>query len=240
MGANFPNFIKPAGRLNNPIQMKNKNLLKILWCSALLFVIVTTYSYYYNFSQNGLSKDPEVWAQFGDYFGGILNPFISLLNLIILTYLSIRLVKDEDDRNKWTLQELARPLGSINMFKNDSSLHIELQNCGLGPMVINNFEIIQDGRLISKNFMEIVYAHENDVKYNYRFFSFSDDNAILAKDEKLTLMRIKGDKDNPIFKLFKSKIVDSLKDMTVIIYYSDMYDRKIGNVACKINFHETR
>ncbi len=220
--------------------MKNRNLLIILWSSALVFIIVTTYAYYYNFNRNGLSKDPAIWGQFGDYFGGILNPFISILNLIILTYLSIRLVKDEDNRNKWTLQELARPLGSINMLKKDSSLQIELQNCGLGPLVIDNMQILKDGNLISKTFMEIIFACKNEVKYNYHFFSFFEDNTILAKDEKLMLMKIKGDKHNPDFITFKNIIVDKLEDMIVIISYSDMYNRKIGNVACKVNFHEVR
>ena len=52
---------------------------------------------------------------------------LSLLNLIILTYLSIRLVKDDDSRNRWTLKELAKPYAELTMIKGWIILKLQLK-----------------------------------------------------------------------------------------------------------------
>ena len=104
----------------------------------------------------------------------------------------------QEDRNQMDFAGISNDaLGSINMFQvyRLQVLHIELQNCGLGPMIITKFEIIQGDRLISKNWImeTIIYAHKNDVKpHDYRNCDFSflmTTIAIIgAKDEKLTLI----------------------------------------------------
>lgn len=41
--------------------------------------------YYYNFGVNGvLSSSGEVWGQFGDYVGGVVNPFLSFITIYLL------------------------------------------------------------------------------------------------------------------------------------------------------------
>lgn len=49
---------------------------------GLITLLVVLGIYIYNFFNGGLSQDTEIWGQFGDYFGGVLGPVISLLALI--------------------------------------------------------------------------------------------------------------------------------------------------------------
>lgn len=65
-------------------EKKEKNsswLEKWVGIVGLLAVLIVIGTYLYNFS-GALSQRSDIWAQFGDYFGGVLGPIISLLALI--------------------------------------------------------------------------------------------------------------------------------------------------------------
>lgn len=50
-------------------------------------------SYIYDRYESGMSFDPESWGQLGDFLGGVLNPFVALLTVLIL----VRTVKQNQD-----------------------------------------------------------------------------------------------------------------------------------------------
>ncbi|HID9088955.1 hypothetical protein [Enterobacter mori] len=57
---------------------------KIIYFS-LFFIVVVILAYVYNFNTGkGLSKSTEVWAQFGDYLGGVVNPILTFLSIVLL------------------------------------------------------------------------------------------------------------------------------------------------------------
>jgi hypothetical protein len=63
-------------------QQKNSNGLIIwLWLIPALIFCITLVFYWFNFHY--LSTSTEVWGQFGDYIGGLLNPVISGCTLIV-------------------------------------------------------------------------------------------------------------------------------------------------------------
>jgi len=50
---------------------------------ALLFLVLLFY--YLKFGANGtISDSTEVWGQFGDYLGGVLNPILSFISIVLL------------------------------------------------------------------------------------------------------------------------------------------------------------
>lgn len=59
--------------------------LKALVASALFMAFVLAALYFMSF-QGAFSDKQEVWAQFGDYLGGILNPIFALTALFALLY----------------------------------------------------------------------------------------------------------------------------------------------------------
>jgi hypothetical protein len=72
--------------------------------------------YLYQFS-GPLSHNPERWAQFGDYFGGILNPLLSFSALIAIL-ITIRLQSDELQLSTDELAKSATALGQqLNAFR---------------------------------------------------------------------------------------------------------------------------
>lgn len=222
--------------------MSSKTLIWILWIASIVFIALTFFSYILQFGDNGLSKDTEVWGQFGDYFGGILNPFLSLLNLIILTYLSVRLVKEEDERNKWTLQELARPYGEIDFDKNLSELEISIHNYGLGPMIINDISIFNENKSYT-NFSDLMRNIEFSTLNQSTFamirtFRVSNNHSTIGKDNNVTLLKIipQEGTNNEEYRRFFDFIKIELSKFNIKIVYSDMYKRKMDEIIEKIDF----
>lgn len=63
--------------------MRNKNIFIL----AAVAIFATACIFYFYFSLNlkfVISKDPEDWAKFGDYYGGVLNPILSFLTIYLL------------------------------------------------------------------------------------------------------------------------------------------------------------
>jgi hypothetical protein len=50
---------------------------------AGVFALVLVFSYVWKFQAFSVADKPDAWGQFGDYMGGLLNPFISLFTLIV-------------------------------------------------------------------------------------------------------------------------------------------------------------
>lgn len=72
-------------------------------CLAIL--IITWGGYYLNFGVDGiLSSKTEVWGQFGDYVGGVVNPILSFFTI----YLLIQSIALQRDSNESLINEINR------------------------------------------------------------------------------------------------------------------------------------
>ena len=57
---------------------------------CLLFILAVVGVYYHKLGGPELSSDPGSWGQFGDYLGGLINPFFALLNLATVIFIAIK------------------------------------------------------------------------------------------------------------------------------------------------------
>lgn len=216
--------------------MKNKTLIKILWITSIVFLLLVFGFYICNFKGFKISDNPGDWGQFGDYIGGLLNPFISLLNLIILTYLSLRLVKNDDERNKWTLMELARPYGDITFEKDRGQLYIRISNLGLGPMIVKDIKIIhKDGHIFS-NFDHLVEGINRTAKFTFGTFTTTRNHCVIGKGESVNLIDLSGDIANQGYVNILTQFITKLNNYRIEIQYFDMYDRVIDKIEDKVQF----
>lgn len=60
----------------------------LLWMLAIGVVAIVEILglYLFHFADSGFSPDQAVWGQFGDFFGGTLNPLLSFLTFIALLF----------------------------------------------------------------------------------------------------------------------------------------------------------
>lgn len=80
---------------------------------ATLFVIVAIaapiFFYVKDFHSLQRSTNPADWGTFGDYFGGILNPIISLLTLIVTIVIAVNISRIEKRNHEETVHNPVKP-----------------------------------------------------------------------------------------------------------------------------------
>ncbi|MES2240160.1 MAG: hypothetical protein V4497_07860 [Bacteroidota bacterium] len=216
--------------------MKTKNLLIIVWTFSACIVIGTILAYAVAFRDGAISDKPEIWGSFGDYFSGLINPFLSLLNLLVLTYLTIRLVDVEDSRNKWTLRELARPYGDLSYNLNGYQLDISLLNYGLGPMVVTTMIITSDNFGTFDSFSKIVNPDGILLPIENGFLGITNNHCAVQKDGLVRLVHMSADPSNTIAKKCFDDILTKLLTFQIEIRYNDIYGTEIGILKETITF----
>lgn len=93
-------------------EIKAPILLGVVFWGSLIIAAVLLFLYFYKF-HGSLSSKSEVFGQFGDYIGGILNPLFSLVALLALFY-TIRLQSIEMQRSTAQLKQSALELTTQN------------------------------------------------------------------------------------------------------------------------------
>ena len=209
--------------------MNTKRLLIISWTITAIVLFLTVGSYLYNFLGHHISDNPEHWGQAGDYFGGILNPIISLISLIVLTYISISVSRIEENRNQFTLQELARPLGQIICGDYENLIQVKIKNCGLGPLIVNEIIVRHTNGTISNNLVQVMPELPNNLRWTD--FIVEGKDFSVAKDTEINIIKIQQDADNPVFVTYRTQLRQSLRQLSVEVKYSDIYNRPMGSAT---------
>lgn len=97
------------------IVSKNKNgrvyfswLEKLIISTGILSILIVAGSYIVNF-HGKISGDIDDWAKLGDYFGGLINPFIAFLALIGIVY-AMKNSRETLELSKKELEETRKEL----------------------------------------------------------------------------------------------------------------------------------
>lgn len=107
---------------------------KTIAISAFLIAAVWGF-YFYNFGRLGhISASKEVWGQFGDYVGGVINPLLSFITIILL----IKSLNEQQAANKSLIEESNRQekLDDFKRFESKFYNLIELQQKGFESFFI--------------------------------------------------------------------------------------------------------
>lgn len=91
------------------LEMLERRITRWKWCIAsLALILVIGYLFYfaYHLEQNP-AKDAEKWGQFGDFFGGILNPLVAFAAFYWLTQ-SVKIQKNELEETRKALLDSAK------------------------------------------------------------------------------------------------------------------------------------
>jgi len=101
---------------------KTKFWLIFAGAAAFIVIVLVARQYISVFSTNVLS-DQEKWGQFGDYFGGVLNPILSFFAFIaLLVTLRTQFVANEDGERRHTEQLKEQRLFQLIGLMNENAL----------------------------------------------------------------------------------------------------------------------
>lgn len=93
----------------------NKN---IVWLSLVVFIIPIG-CYLLQFCTAGISNDPENWAQFGDYVGGIYSVLVTILAIYLARNLTL---KDEvASKRRDAVDDIYQQIAKIEQCVDDNS-----------------------------------------------------------------------------------------------------------------------
>lgn len=207
-------------------------LIKVFFVILMVLLVIlfsTTIIVFANkFWTNTTSGNIEQWGQTGDYFGGILNPIISLMSLIVLSYLTLRVSEIEHERAR---QSIA-PLPDIIVSDYQAYLRIDLRNQGLGPMLIKriNFKDLNtEEDLITKFLPKIpqeIISEWWDIRYDLIIPTHSN-RTLLALRPMDTGIVNPGEKIFASYKTwgeFRPQVRNILKEITIEVIYVDNID----------------
>ena len=98
--------------------------------SGLALLAVSSYiAWFWLVRKQGLSDQPEVWGQFGDYIGGLLNPLVAYAAFYWLTR-SVSLQKQELAETRAALEET-----SASQERQASSAHTSVRVAALSSLI---------------------------------------------------------------------------------------------------------
>ncbi len=103
---------------------QTKWIIGIASLIALLAITAPIYYYVNDFHELPRSSKPSDWGTFGDFFGGILNPILSLLTLIVTIIIAVHISKIEKRNHDETVHSPVKPLftiGTGEFFSSDIS-----------------------------------------------------------------------------------------------------------------------
>lgn len=214
-----------------------KIIIYISLACLVLLLFTVVFIFYSKFSNHVLSEDISQWGQTGDYFGGILNPIISLMSLLVLGYITLRISQIEHERAR---QNIA-PLPDILIDDYETHIRIDLRNHGIGPMIVKEI-IFKDLNTEETQIFNLLPTMPQEFIRNWWNTNY---NSIITSNSSKTLLSIRpmdtgmiepGHKILKSFEIWndmKPKIRGALKDITIVIKYVDNIDPKAELILTK-------
>ncbi|WP_306568758.1 hypothetical protein [Flavobacterium lindanitolerans] len=83
---------------------KKQKIILLISFTLSLPLLVPIFTYIGNFHELNISDDPEEWGPFGDFFGGVLNTYISFLTLMTTIFIAYEISRLDDRRNEKVLE----------------------------------------------------------------------------------------------------------------------------------------
>ncbi len=137
--------------------MINKYMIAAI-ISIALVVILYIYNFYFSL-QYSISNDTAVWGQLGDYTGGLLNPILSFISLVLL----IKSLRLQNEANLSLRNDLK------NSEKTEKSRIFETQFFNMLEAQKTSFDLFkvsveQDGNRVNKFGVEAVIEIEEEIE----------------------------------------------------------------------------
>lgn len=131
--------------------------------AATLLLVSVFASYLFQFYLKlgyGVSDDPAVWGQLGDYFGGLLNPMFSFISLVLL----IKSLTLQNQANQDLRSEISdtRKSERLRSFETQLFNMIDSQRISLDAFKV---EFEERGVLVNKYGADAIIKIEDDIAY---------------------------------------------------------------------------
>jgi hypothetical protein len=153
-----------------------------------------------------------------------LNNLIAGLALIvsfISTALALRAVALQREHNRISV----KPLPDFIFGDYENEIKVKIHNHGLGPMIIEKVEVLENDNVIGNNLVDLMPIHPKTIPWED--FVRNLEGRILAPGEEKVLILLSGDSKNRSFITFRDKVREKLASLTIRIRYKGIYDKNV-------------
>ena len=198
--------------------MKRKNILIIISFLILLFPVIV---YIINFRNSTISKDTEIWGNFGDYVNGTFMPIIALLGVLVTYYLGI--ISEKRNNANIEIEQLKhRPILHIGYFDSEDFMEIFIENKGNGPLIIKKYLIINE---IDNSEIDRIYdCLPSLINDDYNNYTGNIIEIVLKPNEKFQLFLYESEANDKNSIENRRAIRESISKYKISIEYQDVYE----------------
>lgn len=151
-----------------------------------MLILVVVIPYLMNFN-GGVSNETQVWGAFGDYFGGILNPILAIINIGILIYLTFLINKIDTNRANKEL-EIQKKIAVYGL-KHDALKEFNNNLSKFQPELVKSNEHSELNIILHRNeFYSLIET------YTYLFPNIEKDKESKLTEIMLVLSKTAGDR----------------------------------------------
>ena len=151
---------------------------------------------------------------------------ITALLAVIISFISIVLAVITAWQQRRHNFKSVMPLAVINLSDYLDMISVEVQNNGIGPLIIKEVFVFNrdDGE-----HRDSVLAWLSDLKTDYTFDTFSIHlkDRVIAPNHAVVLLKLSGDIDDSDFIEARNEVRSALSKLVLIIKYEDIYGRKM-------------
>lgn len=137
----------------------------------MVLLIISTFIFYIiNFFELDISKNPNDWGPFGDYFGGILNPIIGIANIIILLLISYQIASWDNKRHR-----------NEFLYKAYCNLSEKLDNYKINSLTSSQLKELSEYLLAFKINQQFLFEGRANIIFNERLIRLESTTFLLKK-----------------------------------------------------------
>lgn len=183
-------------------KIKFNFLILLLVIITIIGITIPIVKYSRNF-QGSLSPSADDWGTFGDFFGGILNPFISLLTLIVTVIIAISISKIEKRNHDETVHSPVKPLftigtGDFYSFKASGvgpSFQSEIFSYKIAQIATENVDFLSKSFYLKLFNKGLGVADEVSIKFEINLNELKELLPITKSNLKISVTDVKNDGD---------------------------------------------
>lgn len=106
-------------------KLKTKYLIVgAIFITSIIAILIPVYWFNSQFKHHDISNNIAAWGNFGDYFGGILNPIISFSSLVLLGYLTV-IVANDSSKENYKLNIHLKKMDAYNHIAKDAFIFVD-------------------------------------------------------------------------------------------------------------------
>ena len=222
---------------NKKSKKSKKGVVIFIVLIVILVLILVGFwiSYICRFS-GGLSSDQSIWAEFGDYFNGVISPIFAAINIGIFWYLTV-VIDDNNDIRRQQDAEHQKAMILMQFRKNEvDRLNEVLQVSNENIQNTNYLLLLTQWELIVDNFLKsklVFFGLEENTEMIKKLQTLHDELSVIQK-EYLTWQMYFNSFQNLNMKPDAENRVGDLKALFAVIQQSNQVLSKHLNTAMEL------